>query len=377
MKEADVIVIGGGLGGWCSAIHLRKAGLKVMLIEKRQYPFHKFCGEYLSAEVEPYLSSLGLSLEKSGANRIRKFKLSSHTGKYVTSKLSIGGFGIRRYTLDYQLAILGQKEGIKLIEGKEVRKIQFESGYHKLICKDKSSYRAELIIGAYGKRTGLDKELKRDFLGSSSSYIGVKQYFDYDYPAAEVSLHNFEGGYCGMARMEDGSLNLCYLSKKEILNKYGGIDELESKVLSKNPFIKEVFHSSRKLLDKPIVISNIYFEEKNLVENHVLMCGDAAGMIFPLAGNGMAMSIHAAKILAEQIVLFKQGKLSRTELENSYQKEWNDKFASRLSWGRNFQPFMGSNRLSSFAVSSLKLLPPLLPAIIKRTHGHYLDAYTQ
>ena len=65
-----------------------------------------------------------------------------------------------------------------------------------------------------------------------------------------------------MARMEDGSLNLCYLSKKEVLNKYGGIDALESEALSQNPFIKEVLGSSRKLLNKPIVISNIFFEEK-------------------------------------------------------------------------------------------------------------------
>ncbi|MEM8889101.1 MAG: FAD-dependent monooxygenase, partial [Bacteroidota bacterium] len=255
MKEADVIVIGGGLGGWISAIHLKKAGLQVMLIEKRQYPFHKFCGEYLSAEVEPYLSSLGISLEKLGANRIHQFKLSSHTGEYAKSRLGIGGFGIRRYELDYQLAKLGQKLGIQLVEGKEVRKIQFEADYHKIICKDKSEYTTKLIIGAYGKRSSLDKELNREFFQNSSSYIGVKHYLDYDYPAGEVSLHNFEGGYCGMARMEDGSLNLCYLSKKEVLNKYGGIDALEVKALSQNPFIKEVFSSSRKLLDKPIVIS--------------------------------------------------------------------------------------------------------------------------
>ncbi|MEM6802717.1 MAG: FAD-dependent monooxygenase, partial [Bacteroidota bacterium] len=126
--------------------------------------------------------------------------------------------------------------------------------------------------------------------------------------------------------------------------------------------------------EKPIVISNISFAQKKLVENHVLMCGDAAGMIFPLAGNGMAMSIHAAKILAELIILFKKGEIDRTNLETAYKSAWKAAFSSRLSWGRNFQPFMGNNRLSSFAVSSLKLIPPLLPAIIKRTHGNYLDA---
>ncbi|MEM6807394.1 MAG: FAD-dependent oxidoreductase, partial [Bacteroidota bacterium] len=251
MSNSDVIVIGGGLAGWCSAIHLRKSGLEVLLLEKRPYPFHKFCGEYLSAEVEPYLSSLGISLEDLGANRINSFSLSSHTGKYVKSNMKTGGYGIRRYTLDYQLAKLGQKLGIRLKMGQEVKKIDFKEGKHHISCKDKTVYKSELVIGAYGKRSSLDKELNRDFFSQGSKYLGVKHYFDYDYPPGEVSLHNFEGGYCGMARMEDGSLNLCYLSSKEVLQRYGGIEVLEQKVLCRNPLIKNVFSTAQQLLEKP------------------------------------------------------------------------------------------------------------------------------
>ncbi|MDA7730158.1 FAD-dependent oxidoreductase [Salibacteraceae bacterium] len=44
----QVIVIGGGLGGLCSALHLSLKGIKVLLIEKNAYPKHKVCGEYIS-----------------------------------------------------------------------------------------------------------------------------------------------------------------------------------------------------------------------------------------------------------------------------------------------------------------------------------------
>jgi menaquinone-9 beta-reductase len=44
----QVIVIGGDLGGLCSALHLSLKGIKVLLIEKNAYPKHKVCGEYIS-----------------------------------------------------------------------------------------------------------------------------------------------------------------------------------------------------------------------------------------------------------------------------------------------------------------------------------------
>ena len=54
----DIIIVGGGLAGLASAIHLSKKGLSVLLIEKNEYPKHKVCGEYISNEVLPYLKAL-------------------------------------------------------------------------------------------------------------------------------------------------------------------------------------------------------------------------------------------------------------------------------------------------------------------------------
>ena len=85
MKEnPDVIIIGGGLAGLTTAIHLSKYGLKVTLIERNKYPKHKVCGEYISNEVLPYLEWLGLKIQDLKPSIISKMEFSTLTGKIIS-----------------------------------------------------------------------------------------------------------------------------------------------------------------------------------------------------------------------------------------------------------------------------------------------------
>src|SRR5205085_3563684 len=88
----DVIIAGGGLAGLISAILLSTAGLKIMLIEKKSYPFHKVCGEYVSNEVLNFLLKIGLNPFDLGASKISRLRISSPTGKNIFPKLDLGGF---------------------------------------------------------------------------------------------------------------------------------------------------------------------------------------------------------------------------------------------------------------------------------------------
>ncbi|MEM1123715.1 MAG: FAD-dependent oxidoreductase, partial [Bacteroidota bacterium] len=69
----DVAIIGGGLAGLVNAVHLSKAGVKVLVLERNTYPKHKVCGEYVSKEVLPYLESIGIHPFQMGATSIDKF----------------------------------------------------------------------------------------------------------------------------------------------------------------------------------------------------------------------------------------------------------------------------------------------------------------
>ena len=70
----------------------------------------------------------------------------------------------------------------------------------------------------------------------------------------------------------------------------------------KNKFLRAIFQNSQPVWDKSLSISQISFETKNPIENHMIMCGDSAGMIHPLCGNGMSMAIQSSQIASKLIL---------------------------------------------------------------------------
>jgi flavin-dependent dehydrogenase len=144
---------------------------------------------------------------------------------------------------------------------------------------------------------------------------------------------------------------------------------MEEAVLYKNPFLKSLFLNAEFLYERPEVINEISFATKEPVENHVLMAGDAAGMITPLCGNGMALAIHSAKVLSEWVVKFCSKEITRPELELAYRKTWNDLFANRLWAGRQIQQLFGAEWTSNLAVNLMRKASPVAEFLIRQTHG--------
>lgn len=370
----DVLIVGGGLAGLVSALELARAGFGVTLVERKTYPFHKVCGEYVSNEVRPYVESLGVDLNALGAAHITQFQLSSPSGRTLTSPLDLGGFGISRYALDYQLHQLGQTAGVQFILGKQVEQVSFANNLFTAILNDGQTLNARLVIGAFGKRSKLDKTLNRGFMQQPSPYVGVKYHIkpgpnSRPFRNDLITLHNFRDGYCGMSAIEDGRYCLCYLTTRANLREFGNIPDLERAVLWRNPHLREVFETWQFLYDKPEVINEISFAPKRAIEDHILMAGDSAGLITPLCGNGMAMAIHGAKLVSELSTQYLQNKLSRPDLERLYETRWRTLFARRLWVGRTVQQLFGNERLSELAVTVFGAFKPALRGVMRQTHG--------
>ncbi|KVV15677.1 NAD(P)/FAD-dependent oxidoreductase [Flavobacterium sp. TAB 87] len=364
----DVVLIGGGLAGLTAAIHLSKKGLKVTLIEKSDYPRHKVCGEYISNEILPYLQWLDIDISELQPTNIKNFRFTSRSGQAAKAQLPLGGFGISRFTLDHFLYQKALANGCRVLN-ETVSNVTFGADRFSVTVSSQI-IETKLVLGAYGKRSNIDQVLSRDFIAKKSPWLAVKAHFSGDFPDDLVALHNFDGGYCGISKVENNAINICYLADYASFKKYKNIDDFQQNVLFKNKELKSVFENATLLFDKPLTISQICFEKKSPVENHILMIGDTAGLIHPLCGNGMAMAIHSSKIASELVLDFYNSTInSREELENSYTKLWKKQFGKRLYMGRILAKILRNKAITTFLISIVASIPKLLPLLIKQTHG--------
>lgn len=319
--------------------------------------------------MRPFLKSNGLFPYNCIPSELKNFQFTSVKGKSFELPLDMGGFGISRYTLDLFLYQKALEAGVSIKTKTSVTELSFDDDYFN-VATNKESFKSKLVIGAYGKSGVLDKKLNRSFTTQNAPFIGVKYHIKTDFPKNKIALHNFQSGYCGINAIEDDKYNLCYLGSRDMLRKYGSIEAMEESLVKKNPHLNHIFNNSEFLFEKPEVINAFSFAPKQAVEQHVLMSGDAAGLITPLCGNGMAMAIHSAKILSDSIEKhWANGVLNREALEIDYIRNWNNAFKKRLKVGRLTQQLFGSSSTSEFAVWLMKNSHAFTYQVMKNTHG--------
>lgn len=368
--DYDIIIAGGGLSGlWC-AIELAPL-YKVLLIDPDSYPRHKLCGEYLSAEVDQLLQSKNIHLDQLTPAKISEFQISLENGKQIKSVLPLGGYGISRYQLDLELFNKAAKDAT--ITQDRVLELESHEDYQKVITSNRS-FTCNQVIVATGKRSILDKNLQREFISTKSEWLAVKMHYQYEMPHNRVELHNFDGGYAGLSKVENGNVNLCYLTSFESFKKFKDVQIFQQEVLSKNKHLKEFFKTAKPLWKKPITISQISFGKKNITHTDYLFVGDCAGLIHPLCGNGMAMAFHSAHIASQHITLLLEGKQDRTTTITSYSKDWNKQFSSRMRYGNWIQSILLRKKWSMVMYGAIARFPFLLTMIIKKTHGKPLNS---
>lgn len=369
----DVAIAGGGLAGLALSIQLAKAGYAVIVFEKERYPFHKVCGEYISLESWNFLEELGLPLSDWNLPIIRRLLVSAPGGESIEQELPLGGFGISRYKIDAALADIARTCGVTIAEGTKVTDMVFQRTAFQ-VHTDGGVFQARIACVSAGKRSNLDIKWRRPFTRKRSdklnNYIAVKYHVDTDLPADSIALHNFKDGYCGISRIEDGRYCLCYMTTAANLRSSGNsIAEMEKNVLSRNPYLSVIFSSVTKLYQEPLTISQISFERRARVEDHIFFIGDGAGMIPPLSGNGMSMALHGSKMAFRCMDAFLKGQVARHEMEQEYEDQWSRQFGRRLWVGRQLQRWFGSERRTDILIHTLKPFPKLVSFLIRQTHG--------
>ncbi|HEX9855806.1 MAG TPA: geranylgeranyl reductase family protein [Acidimicrobiia bacterium] len=116
MTSPDVLVVGGGPGGAAAAYWLAKAGLSVLVAEKKAYPRDKTCGDGLTPRAVKQLIDMGFDFDVPELHRITGLR--AYAGDLTIelpwpehSIYPSWGAVIRRADLDMQVATLAEKQG--------------------------------------------------------------------------------------------------------------------------------------------------------------------------------------------------------------------------------------------------------------------------
>ena len=341
----DVIIIGGGPAGSIAGNYLSRYGFKTAVIERKLFPRETLCGEFLSLEVTQQLKNLGLedkflSLQP---NKISSFKFINRN-RVFTHELPFPAFSLKRSIFDEFLLNEAVNSGAHLFQPAEVKEVitRNEIFQTRIFSDGKiSELSSRFVIGAFGKNSKLDKKLQRGFTNQNTGYYGIKFHVCKTALSGidESNIYIFQGDkiYAGINSVGRGEATVCFLE----MNKSGKISPSEHlvRLSEENKFFSAIFKDQVPDLREHQVYGagNIYFGKKELVKNGIIMIGDAAKIIAPLAGDGIGMAVQSAKIAADVIKEATEKNMNSVTIKKIYLQKWNQQFSLRVSTARILQ----------------------------------------
>ena len=316
-----ITIVGGGLAGLGLALALRQRGIPVTLHEKRRYPFHRVCGEFLSGVSNTLLSRLQIEDCFAGAAPIRSMRWFVRDRLVLDRDLPRPAWGISRYTLDERLSIRAIEAGADLRTGSTFRGGDREG-----------------LVRASGKR--LDRQ--SDWLGLSAHFENVAN--------GSLEMHCGPDGYLGMSPIENGRMNVTGLFRKQP-GVMGRSHELISSYLRviRCEQLAARLEAARFVPGSFAAIAGFDF---GFQRSDGFCLGDRSLLIPPFAGNGMSMAIEAAAQAAPLLTEYAKGSINWSKARDNFKRTQNDCFGPRMRTAARLHPFL-------FSPTGLRLLGTL------------------
>ena len=352
----DVIVVGGGPAGSAAACYAADEGLKVLLLEKDNYPRDKVCGDAVGGKALKHLEELGIldTLEKSphfifdsvifSNTREEKVKVEikdSEAAGYVYPRINFdwilfnearsrvedkGGFVIQNFRVNSLLINDKNNNQIIGVKGKN------GTGEKK--------FYAPITIGAGGVNCPVAKTIiteinDEEFIEKEHWSSSFREYWknveNVNYDKGAIEFHYVDGVIPGYFWIFPVGKNTCNvglgITLKDLKNKEMKLKELQKYVIEEkfsNRFKNaELVKDSGKGWQLPLGSPRkTKMKLRRMFGNGCLLIGDAGSLVDPFTGEGIGNALLSAKIAVKH---FKQNK-NEFDLKSGeeYQKEiWN------------------------------------------------------
>jgi menaquinone-9 beta-reductase len=329
--KCDFAVVGAGPAGATLAALLAKKGHDVVLIDRDSFPRDKVCGEFLSYDAFPLLEAIGLSeLADSVASPAIERCVVHGRKRRFDFEFPRPARGLSRYTLDHALVRAAGGHGARLMLDTTV------TGFERIgdtfrVRSAETTVVARRIIATWGRWGRLDRSLERSFVSDRTHrHFGFKRHYTMSRNASAIELHSFDRGYLGVADVDGGKTNISGLvHDSRLTNLKGGWSSFTETLGHESSSLRALFEAARPagefLTSEPVI-----FQRKSAEEHEAVFAGDAAAMIDPLTGNGMALAMQSALLLAVHAPRL----LRDDDASARYANEYEALFAKRIRWSR-------------------------------------------
>jgi flavin-dependent dehydrogenase len=332
IESCDVLVAGGGPAGSACARKLREAGLDVVLLDKAQFPRDKVCAGWITP---PILDALGLDPADYARDRvfqpIRAFRAGSIGGPLVDVDFPQPvSFGIRRCEFDHYLLA---RCGARLRPGEPLATL--ERGKDGWLVNDR--YRAPMLVGAGGHFCPVARSLGNDT--DLAQPVVAAQEIEFPLDAQQQALCPVEGNRPELYFCRDlMGYGWCF-RKGDFLNVGLGREDrhrLSEQVAAFCDYLRREGRIPRDMPGRMRGHAYLLFQHspRKLLEDGVVLIGDAAGLAYTQSGEGIRPAIESG-LLAAGVILEAAGDYRRQRLAaygdligSRYgQRRWHDRRA--------------------------------------------------
>ena len=333
-------IIGGGLAGLSLGLALRRADVPVTIFEAGHYPRHRVCGEFITGLSAATITTLGLAPYFSDALHHRE--VAWFIGSDATTKptriqrLPSPALGLSRHALDHRLATAFTAAGGVLLANTRFPET------------DTASSSVPGRVFTTGRRR------------SRSPWLGLKIHAREVTLTRDLELHLGDHAYVGLARVEDGSVNVCGLFRRRALCAKGanllrgylqaaGLTALAARLAT-----------SELETNSFCAVAAVGFDRRVIAPPPGRMClGDTCALIPPFTGNGMAMAFQSAETALPPLLAYARGTAAWSDTSEVISRALRRRFRLRLASAAAVHPFLFSpprQRVLS-ALNRVRLVP--------------------
>lgn len=318
MNHHDVLVVGGGPGGSAAAYWLARAGRSVMLVEKKEYPREKTCGDGLTPRSIHQLLDMGFDFEVPEFHRVRGLR--AYSGELMMELdwpdhpvyPNWGGV-IRRADLDQQVARLAEKQGVvvqahttaaPLVDKGNVTGVRLESDGEVEVVHPRVVVVADGSLSRFGRALGTVRDKRVPFGLAARAYFSSPMADD-GYLESQLDLRDESGasvpGYGWVFPLGEGVVNvgvgaLSTFHRWREMN----TNDLMTAMVRSAPDHWAMSEDTRLSPNRGGKLPMSLSVGPKFGPNWVLV-GDAAGAVNPFNGEGIDYAYETGRIAAGHI----------------------------------------------------------------------------